>query len=1542
MDCDHLIHPFHDDPGVSQHQRMMEDLLSGSPKVDGRTLADLLDYFSQLSRHINYYDETLQVTDWQPFFQKSVPFSLAAIIKYRKKSVEKKWHQYQTLFSKNPSGQGLQLMLNYFFYSSVKKINTWHIQLKDSGLPTAQIVERIIKDKLSLPLKKFVCLANLAASVHGVRRIDFSKIAGNEIWNLDPSSLVSTACAIKGRSKRARLENLMSQLTALFPVFQDTITVISASAEMSIEKSLEGLKDELKQRHPPHLALLFAFLKLFKYLQDDLNGFTKKHLDFFYKDVLRIKPNPSVADKAHVVFEIQKQLDKYLLKQGLLARDGKDDNKEEVYFALDDEIVVNKAQVSDRRTLFLNNKTVYDATYLEGVYMAPDAAKADGVDIGFTEDAKNVPTLGARNSKHALPESRLFKPYPNARLGFVMASPVLLLNEGKRTVDITLACTFKANHCSEIAEPSAAVTDPCCEERDGGETYGKAPVDCGPQFIPSKEFYSRVNEVLQNEYYYVSEELIQKATKKGIAPDLIRRLKDMLVIQPVHKLCYCPVGKTVYDKVVRDVDFNLVFTAAERKLLWDFFQPRRAFRIHFSGEKEWIEPIPGIEQKVELVPDPPGGSEFKLHINVVLDRHKPAVTFYNKDALKEDFDTELPLVKVELDDAIKIVLADDQLKGIADSISTDRDNCCPENRDCCVLKDPAPSEHHYVSLYHFFRNVVFDSASNDQTNIKVQVCGLRNFIVQNDEAVQSVDGPIYPFGTRPKIIDFDINNPLPAPPPQRNLVGPSFYIGSQEVFCKKWNEVYVNLNWKDKPVDFREYYKAYWADENDTTIHGLDEDKFELHVAVLENGKWVGEKLNPPHTSTAKNPFTLTNNRRLFDPGAASAFCDPPNFFEQTIKIVHDEVVPDPQFELSQEFNITNEPFNPYGPGTVKGFLRLTLQNQDFLHKDYTFTLARQMMALGKFPDQLLEGAIYIESGNTIVVFRDSVQLVIAVENAILNTRDFSQTARDSANDSVTEIVNTSSGNTDDITFPVETTSVTAAAVKAANDALTAFNQADGTIADLDNLKKIISFFDTAEKKVKEINIPIPNEPWTPVIKEISLDYSATASITDISLIHLYPFKDTNKREEIAMGPALFPTFCDEGNLFIGLKDLVPGSNLNILFQLAEATADSESERERLSWYYLDNNQWKRLRPGFEVIGDATDGLTTSGVVKFALPANMTKDNSVMPKGLHWIKAGIREKSRSVSETIGIHTQAVSVTFTNEERNDKLRLAKPLEAGKISKLKTADASVKKITQPYESFGGRVPEIENQFYIRVSERLRHKGRAIQKFDYERLALEQFPQLFKVKCINHSFALDASQFKNDFPVSPGYVILAVIPDLNQLKAGKSFEPKVPVSLLEKINDYLRLRTSPFVRLRVMNPRYEKINFCIKIKLQPGKDVSYYKEKLGQDLSEFLAPWAIGEYGKLSFGQCVNRSDVIRFLEERDYLDYIIELAMGHEYDRDITGQPDISPDRIEVCPKTPRSILVAGEIDICIKQNDCDKWGEGDCGNREIEMVDYCND
>ena len=56
---------------------------------------------------------------------------------------------------------------------------------------------------------------------------------------------------------------------------------------------------------------------------------------------------------------------------------------------------------------------------------------------------------------------------------------------------------------------------------------------------------------------------------------------------------------------------------------------------------------------------------------------------------------------------------------------------------------------------------------------------------------------------------MDVNSPDIILLEQDLKLIPIFYIGSEEIFMKKWSDIYINLNWKDKPADFTDYYNGY-------------------------------------------------------------------------------------------------------------------------------------------------------------------------------------------------------------------------------------------------------------------------------------------------------------------------------------------------------------------------------------------------------------------------------------------------------------------------------------------------------------------------------------------------------------------------------------------------------------------------------------------------------------------------------------------------------------------------------------------------------------
>ncbi len=185
---------------------------------------------------------------------------------------------------------------------------------------------------------------------------------------------------------------------------------------------------------------------------------------------------------------------------------------------------------------------------------------------------------------------------------------------------------------------------------------------------------------------------------------------------------------------------------------------------------------------------------------------------------------------------------------------------------------------------------------------------------------------------------------------------------------------------------------------------------------------------------------------------------------------------------------------------------------------------------------------------------------------------------------------------------------------------------------------------------------------------------------------------------------------------------------------------------------------------------------------------------------------------------------------------------------------------------------------------MSERLRHKGRAITIFDYERLVLEQFPAIYKVKCINHT------QQGNEF--SPGHVRLIVVPDLRNKNAIDPLRPRTTVNTLKEIGRYISRLSSDFVTIEVDNPQYEEIKVSFNVAFHKGYDKGFYLNQLEQEIIRFLSPWLYDDVADISFGGRIHRTWILNHVEEQEYVDFVTDFRMDHLPDSSLKS--DLKPE------------------------------------------------
>ena len=416
----------------------------------------------------------------------------------------------------------------------------------------------------------------------------------------------------------------------------------------------------------------------------------------------------------------------------------------------------------------------------------------------------------------------------------------------------------------------------------------------------------------------------------------------------------------------------------------------------------------------------------------------------------------------------------------------------------------------------------------------------------------------------------------------------------------------------------------------------------------------------------------------------------------------------------------------------------------------------------------------------------------------------------------------------------------------------------------------------------------LPKPPYTPVLKAVALDYTATdvCRLSAPNGIDQYFLLDTFGSAEISKGDeaTLIPTQLGKGPIFIGLAGAGDDQLISLLFKAEAGNVPGHTllSPTDLHWSYLAGNRWKSIAPA-NVLYESTKGLQQSGLIRLLVGNDASLTHHLMPRSMRWLRLSVYENTEGATALEAILTQAVSATLVLPEQASTAfdaHLSIPLAPGSITGLTTKIPAIKQVSQPYPSFGGHPAESDYSFHRRIGERLRHKNRAASAWDYERLLLEAFPDIYKVKCLPHTDTADT--------LKPGSVRLAVVPDWRKRPTGNPLQPKANRIFLREMTDFMASKfLSPFTQFYVTNPVYEALLVDCKISFQPGFDPGYYTSQLEEEIKKFLSPWAYTEGQDIIFGGKIHASEILGFIEGREYVDFVTDFELYHQHRGHVSG-------------------------------------------------------
>lgn len=437
-----------------------------------------------------------------------------------------------------------------------------------------------------------------------------------------------------------------------------------------------------------------------------------------------------------------------------------------------------------------------------------------------------------------------------------------------------------------------------------------------------------------------------------------------------------------------------------------------------------------------------------------------------------------------------------------------------------------------------------------------------------------------------------------------------------------------------------------------------------------------------------------------------------------------------------------------------------------------------------------------------------------------------------------------------------------------------------------------------AKRFVKKM--PIPEQPYIPVIKSVEVNYLLEHSEvlygkgrkqdeSFITMIHLYPFGHVTVYPDMDADAVTFVPHLDkERNLLIGLQDVNPGQPLSFLFQLQEMryhhTAHSTGEVE---WSYLKNNRWQLLKPA-DVLSDSTHNFIESGMVVLQMPQEIPMGNTLLPGDCFWLKAAVNRSQSAGARVLGLFAHVVSATRARRDEQLPATHNTWLPAGSVKGFVRRIPEINQLWQLFASAGGRQEESRQQYYMRVSERLRHKQRPGTSLDISQMILDAFPDILLVKCIGAG-----TERQLVLPVINLQII--VIPREREDGLFTSRQPGVSLDMLYSIKKYISGYLSAFAVVEVGNPVYEKIKIVCTIAIRKdgiNTNDGYYLKKLNEDISRFVNPWLYNQGEEIKIGSRIYIQDILDDIKRKPYVQYVTAFSVLHFFRRldVVTGKFD----------------------------------------------------
>ncbi len=399
--------------GTNQNERKGFVIHDDFLNIDELTFEQLVCYATDLAKNIPFFSlNNVPNGTWNDIFTEDEIVVICEIVVLDISAYEKDFNS--TLRGDFYSNEELFYQKSVIILSLIQKIDSWYRRL--------QKIDNFLYEGL------YKSVSNVILSKIRDEFYDFIQLL--EKYDLDFKQEIDPLSKIWKNASDGSSINLREDEDKFKEIFYACFNAIKYLKELVFQYYDKSFVNGV---HAPHLGLFFSFLKIFIKVKNQINSFPEKYLNFYYDDILKLKPGTYLPDSTYLLFSLKTGFDNFFIPKGTRFIAGKTDSGENIYFLSEDDAVINKAKIGELSTLFCDNdEHIWPHCNCTSVYY--DEMPIFNIGNFDSSDKHNMPLFGGIESNTKT----------SADIGFIISNKVLELAEGDRRINVDLCFSEKS------------------------------------------------------------------------------------------------------------------------------------------------------------------------------------------------------------------------------------------------------------------------------------------------------------------------------------------------------------------------------------------------------------------------------------------------------------------------------------------------------------------------------------------------------------------------------------------------------------------------------------------------------------------------------------------------------------------------------------------------------------------------------------------------------------------------------------------------------------------------------------------------------------------------------------------------------------------------------------------------------------------------------------------------------------------------------------------------------------------------------------------